>query len=95
MVGCTDITSVGKNKKDDKIKAFPVPSSGDVCVPLPSNSQFDFKILNLEGKIFKQGTIGKQHDKYIFNLETLPQGIYIIKLTDEQGTVYNVKVVLK
>jgi len=94
MVGCTDITSVNSVKTGNKIKAFPVPSNGKVCVPLPSNSQFTYMISGVEGKIFKQGIIGKQHDSYSFNLTTLPKGLYFIKLTDDNGTVYSVKVVL-
>ena len=94
MVGCTDITSVNSVKTGNKIKAFPVPSNGKVCVPLPSNSQFTYMISGVEGKIFKQGIIGKQHDRYSVYLTTLPKGLYFIKHTDDNGTVYSVKVVL-
>ncbi len=95
MVGCTDIT-FGNHKRelDTELLAFPVPSNGIVSVSLPSGLGFSYQIFNANGKSCLQGNIEKQKENHSFDLSSFVSGIYFIKLRDEDGVVYNVKVVM-
>ena len=94
MVGCTDLTSIPNNLDNyQDLQAFPIPSSGNVNITLPSGNNFDYTLVSTYGKIISQGTIQEQSNSFSLNLETYPPGIYIVQIKGEQGTVYRVKLV--
>ena len=96
FVGCTDITFGTSDQPVHKpIKAFPVPSNGEFSISLPSNSSFYYYIYNNMGQICDQGNIAEATENHHFDLKSLTNGIYFIKLRDLSGVVYNVRVVIE
>ncbi len=96
LVGCTDITfGITDGNQSREIKAFPVPSSGEVSISLPNNTPFSYQIFNNTGSVYRSGNIMESTEKHCFNLESFSSGIYFIQLRDGGGVVYNVKVVKK
>ncbi len=92
LVGCTDTlhTSV-KKYVQRQITAFPVPTSGNVFIPLPGGKSFTYQIINASGHLFDSGTITGTGN-YGFDFSPYPRGIYLIKLMNNQGNVFLVKI---
>ena len=95
FVGCTDITYGIESgcEKVSSLTAFPVPTNGLVNVSLPDGNLFNYKIVDLGGKVVKNGTIHKRDVIGSFDLSDYNRGIYIIHLTNDIGITYRVKVV--
>jgi hypothetical protein len=94
MVGCTDITfGIKDDESGQDIKAFPVPSNGKVCISLPTDAALTYQIFSNTGQLYRKGKIAESTQQYCFELETFSPGIYFIRLKDERGVVYNVKVI--
>ena len=94
MVGCTDLTyGTSTEYSRQEIKAFPVPSSGMVCLSLPADASFIYNIYNTSGQISEKGNIEKGGGDHYFDLGPYTPGIYFIQLIDSSGIVYNVKVI--
>jgi len=94
LVGCTDLTST-HNSLDayQDLQAFPIPSSGNVNITLPSGNNFNYTIISTYGKIIEQGRIEEQTGSFAIDLSAYSSGIYIIQMRSEQGVVYRVKLV--
>jgi hypothetical protein len=94
MVGCTDITfGTANDNINNEIKAFPVPTNGELLLPLPSFTSYNYHIFNAQGRQCGQGRIEVGPANAQFNLSHLATGVYFIKLRDEVGKTYNVKLV--
>ncbi|MEA1899120.1 MAG: discoidin domain-containing protein [Bacteroidota bacterium] len=93
LVGCYEEQAVNvKNvSRDNSIKAFPVPANNMVNISLPNSGMFVFSVYSLTGQFHEQGVIERSSDSYSLNLNNYLSGIYIIKLVDENGTIYRVK----
>ena len=96
MVGCTDLTYGTPEKyMMQEIKAFPVPSTGMVCIALPAESSFNYIIINSAGQVYEQGSFKETMENHYFDLGAFKPGVYIIQLQGYSGTLYNVKVIKK
>ncbi|MFV0566606.1 MAG: LamG-like jellyroll fold domain-containing protein [Flavobacteriaceae bacterium] len=78
-----------------QVKAYPVPTSGLVNISLPNNDETELKyqIISVQGQVVKSGAIKSNFGKQDIDISPLSSGIYIINLTDADGTAYRVKVV--
>ena len=92
---CCNINSTGKSEFEGErqLKAFPVPSSGEVRISLPGKGKFNYSIYSISGQIIETGLIENSSDNHSFNLGTYKNGIYFVKLVDEDGIIYRVKMV--
>ncbi len=92
---CCNISTTGMSKFDEEysVKAFPVPSAGVVTISLPGNGKYNYSIYSISGKIVDSGLIDRASSEHSFNLGSFHNGVYFIKLVDEGGIVYRVKVV--
>jgi hypothetical protein len=94
VVGCIefntgeDMFSVLKD-----LQAFPVPTSGVITIPLPEGDEFKYNILSSAGLVIAKGIIENPTAIQHFDLTRNDPGVYIIRLTDEHGTSYRVKVI--
>ena len=94
IVGCTDITGTHSCKKDFKeLKAFPIPSSGMITITLPTEGSFNYSVYSISGQKVQQGIIQSNGEGQTFNLSGVKPGIYILRIVNEKGAVYRVKVV--
>ena len=94
IVGCTDITSSIKPfQAFEDLTAFPVPTSGIVTVSLPNGREFNYRIMSIGGQVIKQGKIESTSGSFSFDLSQSMSGIYIIRLRNESGRIYRVKVI--
>ena len=92
--GCTDLVyGTVETPSPLTLKAFPVPSQGLITVPLPEAREFDFTIVSSGATKVKQGKIDNPGTEYVFDLSRMLPGVYIIRLTDEMGRVFSMKVV--
>ncbi len=94
MVGCVDWPAgTDPAETQNSITAFPVPTNGIVNVSLPAGSKFHYQVLTSNGREIEQGMIESPAESYPFNLGNSPSGIYFIRITNNQGVIYRVKVI--
>ncbi len=94
VVGCTDITGLHHcNNNYKSLKAFPVPSSGLFTVSLPEGNSFKYAIYSMSGTMVKKGTLHNADGSFKVDLTKYNAGMYLLRLTDENGIVYRVKMV--
>jgi hypothetical protein len=93
VVGCTDLTSeTGPVYTVNELKAFPVPTSGQINIPLPGKGNFSYSVSSVDGRLVFGGQIKGEDGMATFDLENMKSGIYMIMLVDDAGQVYRVKV---
>jgi photosystem II stability/assembly factor-like uncharacterized protein len=61
---------------------YPNPVVSELRIDLPSNAdQMQWKIMDLNGKIIKQGNTGER----VISVDALPSGVYFLSLENERG----------
>jgi len=94
VVGCNGNTSGSDlNVVDDKISAWPVPSNGWVTLDVPADKAYTWEILSAQGQTISRGEIRRESNSERINLGQYNPGIYMIRLIDQSGVFYWVKVV--
>ncbi len=94
FIGCNYITAVDEmNEHAFEIKAFPIPSSGIVNVSLPTGRNFDYQIFSSSGRVVREGNIQRSSNSHNFDLESCSAGIYVLRLRNEYGSEYRVKMI--
>lgn len=94
VVGCTDITSSDETVPAfETLKAFPVPTTGHVTLPVPTAGKLNYSILTSTGRVIDQGVIENPSGSFLFDLGPRQTGIYIIRLKDEEGRSYHAKII--
>lgn len=68
------------------ISVFPNPASNSITISCHVNQKMDFKIYNTLGEIIIQGDI--LNDKNVIDISRLTPGLFILKLTGADGTVF-------
>jgi len=88
---------VGTNELKDyqSLKAFPVPTQGLFEISLPANGVFNYSIYSLSGQVIESGQSEMGDESLDLDLSGLATGVYVVKLVDEEGRAYFVKVVLE
>ena len=81
-------SSVDENSMEKGLEAYPNPSTG--IVHIESDQIAEVKVYNSFGILVK--TIQNTN---VINLETLPQGMYLLVMYDTKNTRYTTKVILK
>jgi hypothetical protein len=93
LVGCVDWpVGVTPGKFTEKITAFPVPTDGIVNISLPSGPRFSYQVVSSTGRIAGEGTIENHSGSWPVSLGSCPAGMYLVKLTDDRGVIFCVKV---
>ena len=93
LTGCYD-KSVGiDNTSLNKLKAYPVPSTGIVNITLPSNgySQYRYEILSISGILMDSGSFEQSGSIYSMDISGLQTGYYLLILTDRNNTRFRIK----
>ena len=93
IIGCKDITNTHNVNRFEELTAFPVPTTGDITIPLPFANKFFYKISTLSGQVISNREIENPSDNLKINLSSYSNGVYIIHLSTEAGLHYRVKLV--
>ncbi|MCK5821936.1 MAG: discoidin domain-containing protein [Bacteroidales bacterium] len=94
IVGCNGDTSGSEfDLLDSKISAYPIPTDGLVSLDVPANKEYSYQVLSAQGKLIKHGEIMKNSTSQTINLQEYKSGIYLVRLIDQAGVCYWVKVV--
>ncbi|MFZ4521138.1 MAG: discoidin domain-containing protein [Bacteroidales bacterium] len=96
LTGCVDWPAgIQPGKFPDALTAFPVPSDGVVQVSLPGRGNFNYQVISPDGMIVKNGVVTDQNEIFLLSIGDFNNGVYIIRLVDDKGVVYRVKIVKK
>jgi photosystem II stability/assembly factor-like uncharacterized protein len=92
--GCyTESTSTYEIFNYKYLKAFPVPTKGIFEVSLPFEGVFEYSITNISGVMLESGSRNLNVKSLSLDLSNYENGIYVIRLLDDLGRTYFVKVV--
>jgi len=88
-------TGIAERKPETAVKVFPNPAQGYVVLQREGIAQqtADFSLMDLSGRTIAVPHFKSDSDKLIFNLSSLPAGIYVAKVTLKNGQVIAEKVV--
>ncbi len=90
------------------LRAWPVPTSGKVTIPLPSGQAMEYRVITVQGHLVSSGntagtisggsyvpsgTTAGFTPTYQLDLSALASGVYLVILTGNNATRYRVKVV--
>lgn len=81
-------TSVAENSLEKEIEVYPNPSTGIIIIE--NNDIAEIQVYNSFGQLVKTF-----QNTNVINLATLPQGFYMLIITDTKNTRYVTKTVLK
>lgn len=75
------------------LPAFPVPTQGLLNIPLPKSGIFNYSIFNMTGQLLAAGQLATENESLQFDLSKLTNGIYFIRLQDENNRSFIVKAI--
>lgn len=84
-------TSAIETKGFNYLKAYPIPTNGNLRVSLPSLNSYYYTIYTIDGKEIKKGKTDMSIDYFEIDLSDYNDGIYIIKLQSYDGKEYLIK----
>ncbi|MFT4664180.1 MAG: hypothetical protein ACI8YQ_001841 [Polaribacter sp.] len=91
--GCYhDLVSTEELLKYQTLKTFPVPTQGVFEISLPSDGVFEYSIYTLAGSFVKSGKSQQTKESLALDLSGFGNGMYVIRLMDQFGRRYFVKV---
>ncbi|MCD6347682.1 MAG: discoidin domain-containing protein [Bacteroidales bacterium] len=94
IVGCNGDTSGSDfDLLDDKISPYPIPTDGMLRLDVPAHKEYTYHILSSQGRIVRSGKILQNSAGQSINLGDCGSGIYMVRLIDNAGISYLVKVV--
>ena len=94
IVGCNGDTSGSDIPTlDTQVTAYPVPTNGTVRLDVPANKEYSYTIISAQGKLTGSGKISNGSTGQTINLSHYQSGLYFVKLMDNDGVCYWVKVV--
>ena len=94
VTGCTDITGTqGVCRENTELRAFPVPAAGSVNIALPDGNEFHYRLISLDGRQVKSGTVKNVTGSFTLNLSVYKPGVYFVHLQDGQGVTYRIKLI--
>lgn len=92
LVGCySSVVSVDETPSFDGVSAFPIPSSGMITVSLPTGKEFQYEVFSQSGQRVEEGAINGPADSFNLDLEPNAPGYYVLRLTNEFGTIFRIR----
>ncbi len=83
---------VEKMQNDFSMQVYPNPVESNCNLKISNTEPGDYvcKLYDLQGKLYLQKEISSPHQNILFNLnlENIPQGVYILNLSNSKSTVY-------
>ncbi|MFK8039440.1 MAG: LamG-like jellyroll fold domain-containing protein [Crocinitomicaceae bacterium] len=88
---CVEITTLEISNYSDissSILVYPNPTRSNIFIQLPHEfTQGEIKIIDLNGKIFLKSRYYNPNQALLFNLDMIPEGIYLVEINSEFETV--------
>ncbi len=92
IIGCNGDTSGSElGELDSRITAWPVPTNGSVRLDVPADKEYTYTILTIDGRSLGSGRISKGEAGQNLDMGSYQTGVYFVRLTDQAGTSYTVK----
>jgi len=86
----SNLSSLTRASEKNSLKVYPNPSSGTIHWELPAGIEtVSIQLVNMKGQVI---SIEERDNSY--KAQNLPTGIYLLRITDLQGNLYQSKVVL-
>jgi photosystem II stability/assembly factor-like uncharacterized protein len=93
LTGClVDPTTVIKDQLAN-VRAYPVPVMDVLHISLPVSGLFNWELFAMNGKKIKSGQLKESNAQLSIQTEDLIPGLYIVRIIDQQGSNYWVKVI--
>ena len=87
------VSSLAQTEFDRQIKIWPVPTNDFVNVSLPANADYEFRLIDIQGKTVRKGR--KSGVRYSMYVDGLQKGLYLLEIVDaEKGLRSQQKVVI-
>jgi len=94
LIGCNSpTTGTTGSELENNLSAFPIPASDKVSLSLPSESGFKYSVFSSAGNLINEGIIEPNQKLFSFNLTNYHQGLYLIRLVDQAGVVFRIKII--
>ncbi len=94
LKGCTDITSLpGLPNELLSIQAFPMPVTSFLNLDLPGSNFVKYQLYNSTGAEVLNGPCIGSSGNFTIDLRRCKSGIYFLRLTDEKGIIFRVKLI--
>lgn len=78
--------SIPKIKQPTRIVCYPNPTQGNLRLDLPEGVDYNYRIIDLMGKVYQQGTLQKGQAVAI---ESLSTGLFLIEVQNEDGFFFS------
>jgi hypothetical protein len=78
----------------DEFPVFPVPISHSFTMSLPFGQHFTCRIFSIDGSLKQESTFERLSDSFSTDISSLQQGIYLIQLINEHGSVYKSRIII-
>lgn len=85
-------------KLPEKLSAYPIPVQSVLTLEIPfsnPNEVVHYRIISMDGKTIQNGETVMDQARCKFDLRNLLPGIYVMKVTNEQGQQATVKIIKK
>lgn len=87
------VSNISSTIELDNVKIYPNPANRHLVVDGQINSDYRYSIVNMEGKILKQGAF---RTTQTVNLVGIPKGFYLIEILDKKsGVNYQEKLLIQ
>jgi type IX secretion system substrate protein len=86
------LLSVEDTSLEALVSVYPNPTSDYLNIRQKDNHKIDVKILDLNGKTAKEATLNSEEP---FDISALPQGVYIMLVTDRETNKKNTYKIIK
>lgn len=83
-----------KEIENSSISAYPNPTTNKLFIKLNSFEVYLIELMSVEGLIISSQLTNKS-DEYALDFETLPSGVYFLKITDKEANSVIIKKILK
>ncbi len=88
VVGCIDVTGMKPVDSFTMPTAYPIPTTGNLYIPLPNGEHFRYEIISDMGRPVETGNLNSTNGRAEIDLTNQPAGHYLVKLISETENIY-------
>jgi hypothetical protein len=88
VVGCIDVTGMKPVDSFTMPTAYPIPTTGNLYIPLPNGEHFRYEIISDMGRPVETGNLNSTNGRAEIDLTNQPAGHYLAKLISETENIY-------
>ena len=88
----SNVSSVVELTNDKSFKLFPNPAEDVLNIQMDSETNFDYKLIDITGKTILKGSALQNT---LIDVNAVPSGIYLIEINEENGEKSNFNIQIK